>query len=161
MTKPVVDTGLSVLFDLFAAFQRMKALLGEVMVDSPLRPEEYAVYSVVFELGPLTPTATATVLGMPVTTVLDHVRLMGKRGHISQHLNPADGRSYLISLTPDGLTSQRDAGRAFNHALGLMVDHLDAEPGEVSKAIKDLSQALDRARDRADPSSQREGDQHP
>ncbi len=146
MTKPIEDTGLSVLFDLFAAFQRMKALLGDVMVDSPLRPEEYALYSVVLEMGPLTPTATASVMGMPVTTVLDHVRLMAKRGHISQDPNPADGRSYLIALTQAGLEAQRAAGTSFNQALGLMVESLDADPDDISSALRELSEALDRAK---------------
>ena len=41
----------SLLFDAFVLGQRSRTLVGAAMAGSPLRPDEYAAYSVVFELG--------------------------------------------------------------------------------------------------------------
>ena len=60
-----------------------------------------------FERGPLTPTALAASLAMPVTTTLYYLRVMQHRGHVRRARNPADGRSYTVSLTAGGLTAHR------------------------------------------------------
>src|SRR5688500_1471001 len=93
----------SLLFDLFAASQQVRTLLVGGMRDSPLAPDEYAVYSGVLEFGPITPTQLARVVGMPPTTLSHYLRDMRRRGHVEEKPNPRDGRSQLMTLTPDGL----------------------------------------------------------
>src|SRR5260370_7224047 len=104
MDQGGADRRISLLFDVFVVNQRLRALLGHALSDSDLRPDEYAVYSVVFEHGALTPTELASYLAMPVTTTLDYLRAMARRGHAKRARNPPDGRSYRVSLTPEGLS---------------------------------------------------------
>ena len=55
-------------------------MIFAAMAGSPLRPDEYAAYSVVFELRTVTMSELARRLGMPVTTAADYVRAMLTRG---------------------------------------------------------------------------------
>ena len=45
---------ISLLFDLFAVSNRVRVLLRQAMANAGLRPDEYAIYSAVFKVGPLT-----------------------------------------------------------------------------------------------------------
>src|SRR5688572_2874629 len=74
----------SILFDVFALSQQVRTLLQIAMRDAGMRADDYAVYSVLFEAGPLTLTEAAHRLGMPVTTAADYVRAMVARGHASK-----------------------------------------------------------------------------
>jgi hypothetical protein len=49
MERSGADRRISLLFDVFVVNQRLRALLGHALRDSELRPDEYAVYSVLFE----------------------------------------------------------------------------------------------------------------
>ncbi len=140
----MADSTLSILFDLFAVGQKTRVLLAEAMAESPLTPTEYAVYSLVFDLGRVTPTDMAETMGLPVTTLLDYLHEMEANGHLSRSPNPRDGRSYLVSLTDDGLEAHREAGENFNQAMSRILEHLEADPEEVRRmlnALGDASQA--------------------
>src|SRR6185369_4955934 len=76
-------------------------------------PEEYAVYSVLFDEGPHAPTELARRTGMPATSMSHFVRSMLERGHAERAPSPADRRSYRIVLTPAGLAAHGAAGAAF------------------------------------------------
>jgi DNA-binding MarR family transcriptional regulator len=106
----------SLLFDVFVLEQRVGRLLEAAMGKSPLRPEDYAVYSVVFEEEAVSPTAMAAELSMPLTTVVDYVRVIESRGHCRRLPNPKDGRSYLVTLTAAGRRAHREANRLFERA---------------------------------------------
>jgi len=99
MSDGGADRDISLLFDVFVLHQRVRSLLARALSGTELRADEYAVYSVLFERGPLTPTQLAASLAMPVTTTLDYLRVMTRRGHVQRARNPADGRSYTVSLT--------------------------------------------------------------
>jgi len=120
----------SILFDVFALGQRVRTLLQTAMRDAPLRPDEYAAYSVLFESGTITMTRMARELGMPVTTAADYVRAMRARGHVRREANPADQRSYLLALTPAGTGAHREANRLFERAYRALV----AELGPLDEA---------------------------
>ena len=93
------DSHLSVLFELFAAEQRVRTLVMRAMADAPLTPDEYAVYSVLFDEGPQTPTDLARRVGMPPTTMSHYVRAMLDRGHAVRQVVPSDRRSYRLALS--------------------------------------------------------------
>jgi len=107
---------LSILFEFFAAGQRVGALVSAAMADAPLRPDEYAVYSVLFDEGPKTPTDLARRVGMPPTTMSHFVRTLLTRGHAVRETVAADRRSYLLALTDEGLRVHAAASRAFAEA---------------------------------------------
>jgi DNA-binding MarR family transcriptional regulator len=137
----------SLLFDLFVAQQRVRALLTDAMEGSGLRPDEYAVYSAVSDFGPVAPGALAQILGMPPTTMSHYVRSMREQGHVETVRNPADNRSFLLALTPDGRTAHRRAGRAFDEAYRRFVAALPAGESSVRTAVSAVEQAAAQARE--------------
>jgi DNA-binding MarR family transcriptional regulator len=135
----------SVLFDVFVLGQAVRRLLTAAMAESPLRPEEYAVYSAIFEMESVTPTAMAARLGMPLTTVVDHLRVLEGRGHARRIGNPRDARSYLVVLTAAGLGAHRDANRRFEIAYRAFVAGLPAGPAPAKEALLAMREAAEQA----------------
>jgi DNA-binding MarR family transcriptional regulator len=122
---------LSLLFEVYAASRAIGELLTAAMADSPLTPEEYAVYSVLFDEGPHAPTELARRAGMPPTSMSHFVRGMLDRGHAERAPAPDDRRSYRIVLTSAGVAAHGIASRAFAEAdqrfiRALAVDEEDA-----------------------------------
>ncbi len=107
---------LSLLFELFAAEQSVRTLILAAMSEAALRPDEYAVYSVLFDEGPQTPTDLARRVGMPATSMTHFVRSLLERGHAERTIVPGDRRSYRLALTESGLRAHAAAGRAFREA---------------------------------------------
>jgi len=135
------DRGISLLFDVFVVHQRVRALLARALSGSELRADEYAVYSVLFERGSLTPTQLAAGLAMPVTTTLDYLRVMTRRGHIRRARNPADGRSYTVSLTSEGLGAHRRTNAEWEVAVRRLEDALGMPVSQVRAALQALDDA--------------------
>ena len=135
------DRGISLLFDVFVVHQRVRALLARALAGCELRADEYAVYSVLFERGALTPTQLAARAAMPVTTTLDYLRVMTARGHVGRARNPADGRSYTVSLTPEGLAAHRRTNQEWNVAVRRLEDALTVPVPQVRAALQALDDA--------------------
>jgi DNA-binding MarR family transcriptional regulator len=135
----------SLLFDVFVLGQRIRRFLSAAMASSPLRPEEYAVYSVVFEEEAISPTAMAEALGMPLTTVAEYVRSMEARRHVRRLPHPRDGRSYVLVLTAAGLRAHREANGQFERAYGLFVEALPQGEAAARSAIRGLLRAAEHA----------------
>jgi DNA-binding MarR family transcriptional regulator len=106
----------SILFDVFALNQSVGRLLAAAMRAGPLTPAEYAVYSAVFELEAATPTRLAARLGMRLTTFMDQLHVLERRGHAIRVEHPTDRRSYRVVLTAAGLEAHRGANRLFEAA---------------------------------------------
>jgi DNA-binding MarR family transcriptional regulator len=135
----------SLLFEVFALGQEVRRLLAGAMVDAPLDPADYAFVSAVFEDEAPTPTAVARRLGMPLSTVVDQVQRFERRGHLRRMRNPADGRSYVVTLTADGLAAHRAAGEAFERAHAAVDQALGTTNGEVVRAVRLLRTAVTEA----------------
>lgn len=120
MSKP--SSTYSILFDIYVLGQRVRRLLSDAMAPGPLRPDEYAVYSVVFEEEAVTPTAMSAELSMPFSTVMDYIRMMEERGHARRIPNPRDGRSYLVVLTAAGMRAHKEGERLLRGRLSAIGD---------------------------------------
>jgi DNA-binding MarR family transcriptional regulator len=113
------DSRLSLLFELYAASRASSELIHAAMVEAPLTPEEYAVYSVIFDEGPHAPTELARRTGMPSTSMSHFVRAMLERRHAERAPSPEDRRSYRIVLTEAGLLAvDEEDARAMLRAIG-------------------------------------------
>jgi len=140
------DLGTSILFDVFALGQRVRALLQEAMRDAGLRADDYAVYSVVFEAEHVTLTELARQAHLPVTTAADYVRVMLARGHLTRLPNPADQRSQLLLLTADGRRAHRRAALRFEKAYQAFVAELgDVDEQAARRMLRALTAAAERA----------------
>ena len=140
-------SGPSILFDFFGAAQRVKLLLADAMVDCGLRPDEYAVYSVLVDGGPSSPTRLADVVGVPPTTMSHYVRGMLERGHIRRSVHPLDRRSAILALTPSGRAAHRRAAAAFEEANRRFLAGLDLADDEVRATLRAIRSAAEAASD--------------
>lgn len=141
----MAESTLSILFDLFAASQKARVLLTDAMAESPLSPTEYAIYSLVFDVERITPTDMAARMGLPITTLLDHLHEMEGRDHLSRSSNPADGRSYLVSLTPTGLAVHALAGKHFDRAIVQLLDQLAVDEATARRVLEAIGAAAEAA----------------
>lgn len=132
---------IALLFDLFVLNQRLRRLLALALRDAGLRADEYAVYSLLFEQGPLTATEMAHRLGMPLTTVLDYLRPMDMRGHLRRVPHPRDGRAQQLSLTLAGVTQHRRTNRAWE----VMRERLERSLAVPQVTVRRSLHALDDA----------------
>jgi DNA-binding MarR family transcriptional regulator len=119
----------------------MRLLLAEAMEGSPLRPEDYAVYSLLFEIGPVSATRLAHETGAPLTTTLDLVRTMERRGHVMKERDPSDRRAMSIRLSTAGLAAQREAEHYFAEADLRLRTALGEKSDAASRTLIDLADA--------------------
>ncbi len=136
---------LSLLFHLFATEQRVRTLVVRAMADCGLSPDDYAVYSVLFDEGPHAPTDLARRVGMPPTTMSHYVRAMLERGHVEREIVASDRRSYRLRLTADGLAAHARASRAFAEADSRFMAALEVDETEATDVLASIGRAADRA----------------
>ena len=134
----------TVLFEVFWAHQKRKRLLEHALADVELPTEDYPFYVTIGADGPLTPTALAEYLMMPLSTVIFRVKRLEGRGHAERVPNPDDGRSFLVRLTPAGgqlLDRARPAFRDYAEAVEARLgrEQVDA----VATGLVSLRQAID------------------
>jgi DNA-binding MarR family transcriptional regulator len=138
---------ISLLFDLFVLNQRVRRLLAAALADVELRADEYAVYSLLFEQGPLTASQMAHRMGMPLTTLLDYVRAMDSRGHLRRVQHPRDGRAQQLSLTMAGITAHRRTHAAWE-AMRVQLERGLAVPArDIRRALQALDDGVSRSLD--------------
>ena len=139
------DQNLSLLWHLFVSTQRVRLLLGEAMAGAPLSPDEYAVYSLLVDLGRQSPTDMARQLGIPPTTMSHYVRALVARGHARRTKSVADGRSYRLEITAAGKRAHRDTNSLFEEANERFRQALDADEAFLRNAILQVGLAAERA----------------
>jgi DNA-binding MarR family transcriptional regulator len=127
----------------FVLNQRLRTLLSVALAGTGLRPDEYAVYSLLYEAGPLTPTHMAKQMGMPLTTVLDYVRSMRARGHLSRKPHASDGRAYQLRLTVEGLAAFHTASAAWNRSLSRLEPSLAIPVRDARRALHAIDDAAE------------------
>ena len=138
----------SLLFDFFVTAQRLRRVLADAMEESGMRPDEYAVYSLLFEKGPLTATEMAEMLGMPLTTALDYLKEMTRAGHIVRTSHPFDGRAVQLSLNRRGLAAQRRANAHWEVVRRQIEENLSVSLADIRKALQALDDSADAAAQR-------------
>jgi DNA-binding MarR family transcriptional regulator len=137
----------SLLFDLFVANQKVRSLLATAMADAALRPDEYAVYSVLFENGPTGPTELARLLGMPPTTISGYARTMQARRHAVRRAQATDGRAYHLELTPTGLAAHAGVSANLRSVMEMIEQNLTglgSSPRVVREALRRVGEAAQR-----------------
>jgi len=139
VSEPIRD--ISLLFDLFVTTNRIRRLIEVVLADTPLRGEEYAVYSLLFDHGPMTATEMRRALAMPLSTLLDHLRVMEERGHLRRKPHPRDGRAQQLSLTIDGTTEHRLTNAFWEPMHKALDDALPVPADQVRASLRALDQA--------------------
>jgi DNA-binding MarR family transcriptional regulator len=136
---------ISLLFDVFAVSQRLGAYLDRALAGTGIRPAEYAVYSLMLEAGPRTPSELAAMLGVPPSTLSTYLGTMLARGDARRIPNPADGRSVRVVLTDQGRSVVRRVNPSFSLAHEAIEASLDRPVDEVRATLLGLASAIERA----------------
>ena len=142
------DSRLSLLFELYAASRASSELIHAAMADAPLTPEEYAVYSVIFDEGPHAPTELARRTGMPPTSMSHFVRSMLERGHAERAPSAEDRRSYRIVLTQAGLQAHAASSAAFEEANDRFIRALAVDEEAARAMLRAIGRAAVVGRER-------------
>src|SRR5437764_6975440 len=79
-------------------------------------------------------------LGIDRTTMVELIDDLEKRGAVVRRRNPADRRSYALSLTPKGRTFQKRAARAFDAAAEEVFEPL--KPAELRELADMLRRVI-------------------
>src|SRR6478752_9052394 len=136
---------ISLSFDIFAVSQRLGTYLDRALEGTGVRPAEYAVYSLMLEAGPRTPSELAGMLGMPLSTLSTYIGAMLGRGDAKRIPNPSDGRSVRVVLTDRGRGVVRMVNPPFTRALIALEANLDTPVGEVRTTLRGILEAIERA----------------
>ena len=94
----------------------------------------------------MTPSELARWVSAPATTVSSYVKRLEQRGHLQRSRNPADGRSYVVALTPAGRQAHRAAGESFLPVLDRVVEALGRREQSVRRALAVLRECVDEVR---------------
>src|SRR3954449_3272259 len=129
----------------FALGQQLANLLQQAMVDAPLTPGEFAVYSALRLMQPTTPTQLAGPLGMKPTTLSSVLVRMSKGGHLKRRRNPADGRSVILTLSPSGVRVTEACFTGFGGAIEAFRRQLSIDESALLADLEAMSAALSRA----------------
>jgi DNA-binding MarR family transcriptional regulator len=136
---------ISLLFDFFVTSQRLRRVLTDWLAEAGMRPDEYAVYSLLFERGPLTATQMADFLGMPLTTVLDYGKAMIAAGHVVRTSHPFDGRALELSLNRSGIAAHRRAHEHWEVIRKRIERNLSVPVDQVRRSLAALDDSAEQA----------------
>ncbi len=130
-----------VLFDLTAALNVSDTYVQEFLGD-PKLADSYGLLSLIGAAKAITTTEVAARLGVAVTTASDRIRRLEERGFAERRPNPADGRSSLVSLTPDGQAAFESTWPAWRDAVVALENELGMPSSQVAEAIRELDRAM-------------------
>ena len=136
---------ISLPFDIFELSTRLGTYLGRALEGTGVRPAEYAVYSLMLEAGPRTPSELAAMLGMPLSTMSTYLGAMLGRGDAKRIPNPSDGRSVRVVLTDRGRGVVRAVNPPFTRAVAALEANLEAPVGDVREVLRGVLEAIERA----------------
>lgn len=130
------------LFDIWLVTHLTTNLLDEALRDLAVTADEFGLYSLLYELGPTTPTQIARWTGMAPTTVSGMARRLSARGHLTHLPNPDDARSRLLALTDDGDRVTGEGGHRLAALMPGLLDALGPHASPTHVGLRRLDRAL-------------------
>lgn len=116
----------NILIDVWLVSLLASRLVADVLEESPLAVDEFALYGLIVDLSPITASDLARATGLSPTTISGIIGRCERRGELIKVSDPGDGRRTPLSLTERGIEV-----------------HLAAVPG-LLKALENLDRAVDR-----------------
>jgi DNA-binding MarR family transcriptional regulator len=94
-------------------------------------------------LGPSCINGLARELHLDSSTVTRQVSTLESAGFVTRQVDPNDGRSWLIDLTPEGRKEMRTVERGRRRAIdSMLADWQSEEVGDLARTISQLNVAL-------------------
>jgi len=132
----------NLLIDIWLVSVLTYRLVDHLLEDTPLSPDEFALYGLIGDLGPVTASQLARWTGLPPTTLSNLIRRCEQRGELNKVANPKDRRSQLLVLSERGVDLyKRLVPRLFEAVRDL---HASLAPDDLSTrlALQDLDRVL-------------------
>jgi len=133
----------AVLLELFAASSRSARLLRATFAGAPMTPDEFAVYSLLRFVAPITPARLANALGMQRSTLSNYLARMDERGDLARRPAPKDRRSSMIELSSDGRARLEATFPHFRAAIVPFTAALGTHREAVLQALAQINAAFD------------------
>jgi DNA-binding MarR family transcriptional regulator len=143
---------------MFATDRQLDDLLHAALADAPLKPDEFAVASVIAHEGPLRPTVLARLTGLRPTTLSNYLRRFEAEGLLTRTRDAEDGRAILVELTAEGRGRADACAPAFQQAQAAfesVLDELGAGQADILEALETISRALEVALENVRPAPRR------
>jgi DNA-binding MarR family transcriptional regulator len=131
----------------FLAGQPIRRLIEQAIEESGLSAGEYAVFSTIEELEPVTPADVARVVGAPRPTLTAQFEHLIQLGLVRRRPNRADRRSYTLSLSARGRRVKLDAGQALAAATRALDAELGGDTEQTTAVLGRLRAAAEAALD--------------
>lgn len=132
----------NVLIDVWLLSLLASRMVSEILDDSPMSVDEFAMYGLIADLAPITSADLVRATGLSPTTVSSLVRRCEARGELIRTENPEDARSSLLQLTRAGY-------EVLGRAVPLLLDGIERiESGlggrhrQIREALRDLDQVI-------------------
>lgn len=103
---------------------------------------EYALYSLLEVMAPITPTRLSELSGIPSQTMSRMLGDLDAKGHLHRAPNPADARSTLVSLNRRGLENRAKASPHFKEAMNRVEAALGSDTEVIGWSMQRLNRAL-------------------
>jgi DNA-binding MarR family transcriptional regulator len=132
----------SVLVDIWLISILASRLVDEALAGTALTVEEFALYGLIRDLGPVTAADLARTTGLAPTTLSGILGRCQQRGDLVRVPNPTDRRSVLLQLTPSGLAARQRLVPALGDLLTRLDEVLELPPAEVRLHLQALDGAL-------------------
>ena len=130
------------LFDVWLVTHLTTHLIDETLRDLAVTADEFGLYSLLYELGPITPTQVARWTGMAPTTVSGMVRRLTSRGYVTQTAHPGDARSRLLALSDEGTRVTIAGGERLAAVMPGLLDALAPHASASHVGLRRLDRAL-------------------
>lgn len=134
----------NVLVDVWLLATLATALVADALAESPMSVDEFALYGLIVDLGPLTAADLARATGQPSTTLSGTLARCERRGELERAPNPADRRSALLRLTEHGMAVYRAPLPVLADLLTRIDAAVAGPPEEVRRCLQRLDDALRR-----------------
>ena len=139
-TEPIVRGAITQ--ELWVAARYGWELASSALQAEGVDPNEYGPLSFIGTLQPVTRTRLAEAMGLRRTTLRDLVARLIERGHVREEPNPRDGRSTLLTLTPEGQDIFDRGLPVFRRVLAQIDAALDGGLDEHEQAVRRVRVAL-------------------
>lgn len=137
-----MSTDKNVLIDLWLISFLASRYVSEILDDSPLSVDEFALYGLISDLAPITSSDLVRATGLPPTTVSSLVRRCEARGELVRRENPDDARSTLLELTPAGYERLAAVVPRLLAGIERIRDGLAGRHDRVRQALADLDRVI-------------------
>ena len=134
------------LFLVWLVSRSTEDLLDDVLRDTGVTGDEFALYSVLAASPGITPSELSRWMAAPPTSVSSYVKRLEGRGHLTRRPHPSDRRSYRIHLTAAGLRAHRAAATLFGPVRTRVIDSLADQEGPVRDSLLLLREIVDTLR---------------